>query len=107
MQEEKKEQKQEDVKEVKPQQAAPAAPAAAPAAAQAAAPEAAQAAAPAAQAEKKDAEKARKEKPANCAACNKSIKKKLHYYREGKFYCNKRCWKTTLKKEEKPQEPKS
>lgn len=45
-----------------------------------------------------------KERPANCAACNKSIKKKRWYYRNGKCYCTKRCWKTTVKKEEKPKE---
>lgn len=96
MQEEKKEAKQEEVKpaETKPAEAAP----------QAAAAAAPQAAAPAAVPEKKEAEKPKKEKPANCAACNKSIKKKLFYYRNGKYYCNKRCWKTTVKKEEKPQE---
>ena len=42
----------------------------------------------------------KKERPANCAACNKSIKKKRWYYRSGKYYCTKRCWKTTLKKED-------
>ncbi len=43
------------------------------------------------------------EKQANCLACNKPIKKLKRYYRNGKFYCNKRCWrKATLKaKEEK------
>ncbi len=46
----------------------------------------------------------KKEKPANCAACNKSIRKKRWYYRNGKYYCTKRCWKTTIKKEEKPKE---
>ncbi len=46
----------------------------------------------------------KKEKPANCAACNKSIKRKRWYYRNGKYYCTKRCWKTSAKKEEKPKE---
>ena len=54
-------------------------------------------------AEKKE-EKKKKEKPANCAACNKSIKKKRFYYRNGKHYCTKRCWKTTVKKEEKAKD---
>lgn len=48
----------------------------------------------------KEAAPVKKEKPANCAACNKSIKKKRWYYRSGKYYCTKRCWKTTLKKED-------
>ncbi len=43
------------------------------------------------------------EKQTNCLACNKPIRKLKRYYRNGKFYCNKRCWrKATLKpKEEK------
>ncbi|MDD5421919.1 MAG: hypothetical protein WC592_03480 [Candidatus Omnitrophota bacterium] len=46
----------------------------------------------------------KKEKPANCAACNKSIKHKQWYYRNEKFYCSKRCFKSTLKKAENPEE---
>ena len=43
------------------------------------------------------------EKQTNCLACNKPLKKLKRYYRNGKFYCNKKCWrKATLKaKEEK------
>ena len=51
------------------------------------------------QPEKKEAPPVKKEKPANCAACKKSIRKKRWYYRDGKFYCTKRCWQTTLKKD--------
>jgi len=70
-----------------------------------AAPAAAQAADAAKPKEEKKAEaKPAKIKPENCAACNKSVKKKRWYYRNGKFYCTKRCWMTTLKKEEKPSE---
>lgn len=54
--------------------------------------------------EEKKVEEKKKEKPANCAVCNKPIKKKRYYYRNGKFFCTKRCWKTTIKKEEKAQE---
>jgi formylmethanofuran dehydrogenase subunit E len=57
--------------------------------------------------EKKAEEKkpqAKKERPANCAACNKSIKKKRWYYRNGKYFCTKRCWQTTKKKEDRPKE---
>lgn len=54
--------------------------------------------------EKKEPAKITKEKPANCAGCNKSIRKKRWYYRNGKFYCSQRCWKTTVKKTEKPAE---
>ncbi len=47
--------------------------------------------------------KPQEEKQTNCLACNKPIKKLKRYYRNGKFYCNKKCWrKATLKsKEEK------
>ena len=91
MSEEKKEEKAE-VKQVEKAEAA-------------AVPQAPQAEAPAAtiSAQPKAAEKKpeiKKEKAANCAACNKSVKKKRWYYRNGKFYCTKRCWQTTLKKKE-------
>ena len=42
------------------------------------------------------------EKPANCASCNKSIKNKRWYYRNGKYYCSKRCWQTASKKAKAP-----
>ena len=64
--------------------------------------------APEAPPETKDAKKeetpAKKEKPSNCAACNKPIKKKRWYYRNGKFYCSKTCWNTASKKDRKPEE---
>ena len=49
------------------------------------------------------AEKAEKEVQANCLGCNKPIKKLKRYYRDGKFYCNKKCWRKAVKpkKEEK------
>lgn len=74
---------------------------AAPKAEAAAKPEAAPAA-KGAGAEKKEAPK--KEKPSNCSGCNKSIKKKRWYYRNGKFYCTKRCWNASTKKAEKKEE---
>lgn len=37
-------------------------------------------------------------KPSTCTDCGKPIKKKRWYYRNGKFYCNKRCWSVTEKK---------
>jgi len=50
--------------------------------------------------------KAPEEKPAekqtNCLACNKPLKKIKRYYRNGKFYCSKKCWLQT----KKPKEPK-
>lgn len=57
--------------------------------------------APKAEAAKADApkqEEKKKEKPSNCAVCNKSIKKKRYYYRNGKYFCTQRCFKTTVKK---------
>ena len=64
--------------------------------------EAPKAEAPKAEAPKADApkpaEEKKKEKPSNCAACNKSIKKKRYYYRNGKYFCTQRCFKTTVKK---------
>jgi len=38
------------------------------------------------------------EKQTNCLACNKLIKKIKVYYRNGKFYCSKRCWRTFMNK---------
>jgi len=38
------------------------------------------------------------EKQTNCLACNKLIKKLKLYYRDGKFYCSKRCWRTFIDK---------
>jgi len=43
------------------------------------------------------------EKQTNCLACNKPIKKLKRYYRDGKFYCSKRCW---LKHTKNPKEDK-
>lgn len=37
------------------------------------------------------------EKQTNCPACNKPIKKLKRYYRNGKFYCTKKCWKKAVK----------
>ena len=38
------------------------------------------------------------EKQTNCPACNKLIKKLKRYYRDGKFYCSKKCWRTQIDK---------
>jgi hypothetical protein len=40
----------------------------------------------------------KQEKQSNCLACNKPIKKLRRYYRDGKFYCTKKCWSNFLKK---------
>ena len=35
----------------------------------------------------------------NCTQCNKRLNRKSWYYRDGQYYCRKRCWKdsTTAK----------
>ncbi|MDD5552772.1 MAG: hypothetical protein PHE18_02750 [Candidatus Omnitrophica bacterium] len=38
------------------------------------------------------------EKQTNCLACNKPLKKLKLYYRDGKFYCSKKCWRDFLRK---------
>lgn len=38
------------------------------------------------------------EKQANCLACGKPIKKLKRYYRDGKFYCSKSCWRAYIDK---------
>jgi len=38
------------------------------------------------------------EKQTNCLSCNKPIKKIRRYYRDGKYYCIKKCWKDYLAK---------
>lgn len=42
--------------------------------------------------------KPKEEKQANCLSCNKPIKKLKRYYRDGKFYCSKKCWRALLAK---------
>ncbi len=43
------------------------------------------------------------EKQTNCLGCAKPIRKLKRYYRDGKFYCSKKCWREylTKSKEEK------
>ncbi len=41
------------------------------------------------------------EKSTNCLVCNKPLKKIKRYYRNGKYYCSKKCWK---KASTKPKE---
>ncbi len=53
---------------------------------------------------KKEAKKAKKELAANCASCKKPLKRVKRYYRDAKYFCNKRCWKAKNKKEETPAE---
>jgi transposase-like protein len=38
------------------------------------------------------------EKQTNCLGCGKPLRKIKTYYRDGKYYCAKKCWKTFLDK---------
>lgn len=42
--------------------------------------------------------KPKAERQTNCLACNKLIKKLKRYYRDGKFYCSKKCWRAFIEK---------
>ena len=46
------------------------------------------------------------EKQTNCLTCNKPLKKIKRYYRNGKFYCSKKCWLKTKKGDEAKKEAK-
>lgn len=48
--------------------------------------------------EKPTEEKPKVEKQTNCLACNKLIKKIKRYYRNGKLYCSKKCWRAFMSK---------
>lgn len=37
------------------------------------------------------------EKQTNCLGCNKPLKKLKRYYRNGKFYCSKKCWRKAVR----------
>ena len=53
-----------------------------------------------AETEKKEPEKQKRERPKNCSKCNKPIKRKTWYFRNGKYFCGKGCWKLSQKKAE-------
>lgn len=38
------------------------------------------------------------DRPANCPVCNKRLSRKSWYYRNGQYYCKKRCWETAREK---------
>ncbi len=46
------------------------------------------------------------EKQTNCLACNKPMKRIKRYYRNGKYYCSKKCWLKALKSKDKDKEAK-
>jgi len=43
----------------------------------------------------------KKEKLGNCGGCNKPVKKIRRYYRNGKYFCSKKCFKVLLEKSAK------
>lgn len=49
------------------------------------------------------AEETKTEKQTNCPTCNKPIKKLKRYYRNGLYYCNKKCWRKKIKTKETQQ----
>ncbi len=53
------------------------------------------------EAKQQAAEKPAVEKQTNCLGCGKPIKRLKRYYREGKFYCNKKCWYKNVKLKQK------
>ncbi|MFA5095821.1 MAG: hypothetical protein WC478_00570 [Candidatus Omnitrophota bacterium] len=48
--------------------------------------------------------KPKEEKQTNCLSCNKPIKKIRRYYRDGKYYCTKRCWYSFIEKSKTAEE---
>ena len=38
------------------------------------------------------------ERATNCASCNKRLLRKKRYYRNGGYFCNKRCWQQATAK---------
>jgi hypothetical protein len=55
-----------------------------------------------------EAAKPAEEEQTNCLACNKPIKRLRRYYRNGKYYCTKKCWAKFIetKKSEKKEKGK-
>lgn len=48
--------------------------------------------------------KPQEEKQTNCLGCNKPLNKLKVYYRNGKFYCNKKCWRKSMESKEQKKE---
>ena len=54
--------------------------------------------------EEKSKKKTKKAKVINCTNCNKPTKRLKRYYRNGKYYCSKRCWRESKTKDSQPKE---
>ena len=48
-------------------------------------------------------EKPQTEEQTNCLGCAKPLKKLKLYYRNGKYYCAKKCWRNFNLKEKEQQ----
>lgn len=48
-----------------------------------------------------EAKPASTERATNCASCNKRLFRKKQYYRNGAYYCNKRCFHAAAAKSAK------
>ncbi len=40
----------------------------------------------------------------NCFGCKKPMKRVQKYYRNGHYFCNKNCWKTSVQETDAPKE---
>jgi len=49
-------------------------------------------------------QKVKVEKQTNCLGCSKPLKKLKRYYRDGKFYCSKTCWRNYIAKSKEKKE---
>lgn len=55
----------------------------------------------------KEKEKIIIQKPTNCMKCNKRLQRKSWYYRNGGYYCSKRCWKLAEEAAKKKDDKKA
>ena len=46
-------------------------------------------------------------RPAACASCGKRLSRKSWFYRNGKFFCKRRCWETEQAKAVTEKEAKA
>ncbi|MEJ2744724.1 MAG: hypothetical protein P8123_03420 [bacterium] len=56
----------------------------------------------------KNAPPPKKEKPDKCEHCSKALGRVKWYYRDGGYYCTRRCWKEfKIKQEEEKKKPEA
>lgn len=55
----------------------------------------------AAEAAKVETKEAAVERQANCLGCGKPMKRIKRYYRNGKYYCTKKCWLKATRQKDK------